>query len=119
MSNDAKKWSQAAAKLRRALGLAPPTFEEADAEVAEAQAAPMTNDDIKTIVDAATGEAPVKSPDPQPDYGWTGEFATDDVADEMLVLNREGGEEDPEVDDRVEKHRKEELEDDDEENGQT
>jgi len=119
MSDDTKRWSQVAARLRRALGLAPPSLAEADAEMTEAQEVPMSDKQIRAIVNAATGTNTVGSFDPEPDYGWTSEFAGDEVADEMLVLNREAGEEDPEVDQRIEELRQEALHDDDEEDDET
>lgn len=51
-------WDGIAPKLRRALGLAPPTIEEADAEMAEAEAVSMTDEEIERIVDFATKEEP-------------------------------------------------------------
>lgn len=119
MSDDARNWLRVAAKLRRALGLAPPSLEEADAEMAEAEETPMSDEEIQGIVDAATGTNTIGSFDPEPDYEWTREFATDEVADEMLVLNREAGEEDPEVDQRIEELRKEALRNGDEEDDET
>ncbi len=62
MSQNRKKWSQVAAKLRRALGLAPPSLEEADAEMAAAEEAPMSDEEIQRIADAATGTDSTKRP---------------------------------------------------------
>ena len=115
MSENTNKWSQVVVKLRRALGLAPPSLEEADAEMAAAEEAPMSDEKIQRITDTATGKDAIGAFDPEPDYDWTAEIATDEVADQMLVLNREAGEEDPEVDERIEELRKEALRDDDEE----
>ena len=47
-------WPWLAARLRRALGFAPPTHAEADAEMAEADEVPMSSAEIERIVDAAT-----------------------------------------------------------------
>lgn len=44
-------------KMRRALGFTPPTLEEADVEMAEAEEAPMSDEMIQQIVTAATKEA--------------------------------------------------------------
>jgi len=49
-------WAWIAERLRRALGLAPPTLEEADAEMANAEAVPMSDEDISQIVAKATKE---------------------------------------------------------------
>lgn len=51
MSYNAKKWSRLAVRLQRALGLSPPTIEEAEAEIAEAEEAPMSNTEISQIMD--------------------------------------------------------------------
>jgi hypothetical protein len=83
--------------------------------MAEAEEAPISDEQIQKMVDAATGTKAVSSFEPEPDYEWTSEFAGDEVADEMLVLNRDAGEEDPEVDQRIEELRKDALRDDDEE----
>lgn len=119
MSDDTKKWSRVAARLQRALGLAPPTLEEAEAEMAKAHEVPISDTEINRIVDAATGADTPASVAPEPDYEWTAEFATDEVAEDMLVLNREAGEEDPEVTQRMEELRKEALSDDEEEDDKT
>ena len=52
MGYDVKKWAYVSAKLRRGLGLAPPTIEEAEAEMAEAEEAPMSDEEIERIGDA-------------------------------------------------------------------
>ena len=51
-------WRTVAPKLRRALGLAPPSLEEAEAEMADAACFPMSDEEIERIVDYAT-ELPV------------------------------------------------------------
>lgn len=51
-----KWWDGIAPKLRRALGLAPLTTEEAETELAEAQEVPITDDEIERIVRFAVGE---------------------------------------------------------------
>ena len=56
-------WEWMMPRLRRALGLAPPTIEEAEAEMAKAEAVPMTDEEIERIVDYATGE-PLTAPNP-------------------------------------------------------
>lgn len=54
MSHNKTKWKCLAARLRKALGLAPPTLEEADAEMAKAEEVPMSDEDIERIVSGAT-----------------------------------------------------------------
>lgn len=116
MTDHMKQWPEIAAKLRRALGLAPPTPEEADAEMAQAEEAPMTEEEIDRIVNAATsGTGCPIDEELEVDYSWLNSVETETVSEEMLVLNRNAGEEDPEVKKRLEDLRKKALEDDDEE----
>ena len=69
--------------------------------------------------ESTSGTDTPASVDPEPEYEWTEEFATDEVADESLVLARDAGEQDPEVDQRIDELRKEALRDDDEEDDET
>lgn len=55
MGYDREKWLHLAAKLRRALGLTPPTPAEADAEMAGAEEAPMSDEAIERIVKRVCG----------------------------------------------------------------
>lgn len=50
-------WSRAARLLRRALGYVPPTLEKAGREMAEAEAVPMTDEEIERIADVAIKRA--------------------------------------------------------------
>jgi len=119
MSDEARQWSRVAGKLRRALGLAPPSWKEADAEMVEAEAFPMTDTEILQIAGGETAHQERDDYELDADYTWANEYANDDVAEDMLVLNREGGEEDTDVDKRVEEHRKEALRDDDKKDDDT
>lgn len=47
---DTKKWMYIVAKLRRTLGFVPPSLEEADAEMAEAEEFSMSDEEIARIV---------------------------------------------------------------------
>jgi len=119
MSDDAKKRAELAARLRKALGLATPSFEEADAEMAAAEEVPMSRDEINRIADAAT-EGPVdETYQPSTDYSWMRELETDSVSDEMVALHRNRGEEDPEVKRRIEELRKKALENDEAEDDES
>lgn len=119
MSDDAKKWSQVVDKLRRALGLAPPSWKEADAEMVKAEAVPMTDEEIERIAGGAKRQEDHENYELEADYTWASEYASEEVAEEMLVLNRDAGDEDPEIDDLVDKHRKEALRDAAEEDDET
>lgn len=52
----ATNWQRLAARLRRALGLTPPSLEEADVEMAKAEEAPMSDEEIERIVSGVTKE---------------------------------------------------------------
>jgi len=56
MAYNMDAWSRLAMRLRRALRLAPPTPEEADAEMANANEVPMSEDEIERIVDGVIRE---------------------------------------------------------------
>lgn len=51
-----RDWPWLMPRLRRALGLAPPTLEEADKEMAQAEPVPMSDEEIERIVECATKE---------------------------------------------------------------
>jgi hypothetical protein len=112
MNNDCTQWDDLAAKLRRALGLCSPTPEEANHAMNTAQEVPMTAMEIQDIVRAVT-LGHVQVPTLHPQHAWTEELDMSAVADDMLVLNRNPGEEDAEVDGRVEELRREALEEED------
>lgn len=111
MSSEVPKWSDVAEKLRRAMGLCPPTPTEANHAISTAKELPMSQDEILDIVRAATqGEAQKASF--HSDHSWTEEFDTKAVADDMLVMNRNPGEDDEEVDKKVDELRREALDED-------
>lgn len=56
-------WLRIAPKLRRALGFAPLTTEEAKKGMADAACFPMTDEEIARIVEYATG-TPLTTPHP-------------------------------------------------------
>lgn len=47
-------WSEIVEKLRRVMGLAPPTPEQADTEMLSAEEIPMSDEDIRTIARTVT-----------------------------------------------------------------
>lgn len=113
MTNEPNNWSEIVAKLRRAMGLAPPSDEEADAAMLSAGEIPMSDEDIEAIARQAIGQKTTR-PTLEPDYSWLGEQAEDETVDEsMLVMNRNKGEEDDEVQRRLKELRRKALESDD------
>lgn len=55
-------WSRIAPKLQRALGFAPLSWKEADVEMAEAEAVPMTEEEIERIAEYATSQPEQPAP---------------------------------------------------------
>lgn len=119
MNDDAKAWTELAAKLRKALGLASPTVKNADAEMAAAGEIPMSEEEVAQIASAAASSPPDETFEFDTDYSWIKEVETGAVSEEMLVLNRNRGEDDSEVERRIEELRKKALEDDEPENGES
>jgi hypothetical protein len=112
MSSDAPHWNDVAEKLRRAMGFCPPTPTEADQAMSGAGEIPMSKEDIEDIVADITGGAPTDCGF-HADHAWAQDLDTSAVADDMLVMNRNPGEQDDEVEKRIEELRREALEDDD------
>ena len=54
ISDDDKFWHDVAGKLRKAKGLCPPSPDEADAAFDEAKEIPLSDDQIKSIVESVT-----------------------------------------------------------------
>lgn len=104
MTEETNNWQQIAAKLRKALGLTPPTPDEADTAMEQAGEVPMSEEEIAAIVEAArTAEQPHW--EPEPDYSWLEGVDTESVAHDVLVLNRKTGGPDEQADQLVDKHR--------------
>ena len=113
MSNEAHNWNTLAEKLRRALGLCPPTPDEANKAIREAGELPMSDDEIARIVQSVTSDD-IPPAIFHPDNSWTGDIDTAGVAkDSRLVMNRNPGDEDEAVDEHVDELRRDALEDDD------
>lgn len=117
MSSDTPKWNDVAERLRRAMGLCPPTPNEADQAIANADEVPMSEDEVRDIVSEVT-KGKAQNHSFHPDHSWTEGIDTNAVNDDMLVMNRNPGDEDDEVDKMVEELRREALEDDEEPNEQ-
>lgn len=120
MTNEPNNWSEIVGKLRRAMGLAPPTPEEADAEMRSAGEIPMSDDEIKAIAKAAT-EGQRGRPELESTYEWLCDQHDETIEDSLLVMNRNKGEDDEEVQKRLDELRRKALDsenDDDEEDEQ-
>ena len=113
MNSDAEKfWDEVSGKLRRFKRFQPLTPKEAEAELVCAPDDRLTSGQIDSIVEAVTsGE--LASWEPLPTLDWTNEFNTDEVNDEVLQLNRNRGDDDPDTA-RLEEELRQELLSDDE-----
>lgn len=112
MTSDADRfWEGVAGKLRRAKGFSIPTPEEAEAELDAAKEEPLTDEQIDAMMRAAVSEE-LDTYTPTPDLSWLGEAKDSLIDQEQLVLNRNRGEEDTEVEELLEGQRREALGDD-------
>ncbi len=85
MSDGATNWQELEAKLRKALGLAPPSAAEADAEMETAEGVPMSREEIERLLERAMrGEKP--EPSLAADYSWLKWVA--EVRSDEFVFNR-------------------------------
>ena len=112
MTSDADRfWDGVARKLRRAKGFLTPTPEEAEAELYAVGEEPLTDKQIDAMMKAAISEK-LEPYTPMPDLSWLGIINDSYIDQGLLVLNRNRGDEDKEVDELLEKQRREALEDD-------
>lgn len=111
MTSDADRfWQGVAKQLRRVKGFSIPTPEEAEAELDAVEEEPLTEEQIDAMVQAATsGE--VDSYTPTPDLSWLGDFSDETADEELLVLNRNRGEDEgnEDIDALLEEQRREAL----------
>lgn len=111
MPDEADKfWGAMASKLRRGLKLHPLCPEEAEQEYKAAVPEPLPDD----LLDAMTESITSGQDDWSPSAGPVDQGLESGVDEDALQLNRNAGEPDPEVDERVERHRRKALGDDDE-----
>lgn len=88
-AEDPKSWTDMARKLRRALGLEVSTPDEAEKELEAEEEAPYTEEEIDTIVAAATASLPEPEASASPDEvagAWVD--AIEPSAEALPVLNR-------------------------------
>jgi hypothetical protein len=119
MNHEAPNWQRVTEKLRRAMGLTPPTPEEADEAMRTAGEVSITDGQIDAIVRGVVGDKLPRHQALEQDASWLDEIDTEDVAhDTRLVMNRNANEDDDggeEVDDEVARRTEEALNDDEEE----
>ena len=110
MSNDANhEYVGLARRLRRALRMGELTPEQAQAEYEAAEPVELSDATIDALVGNAF-ELETRAEKPAFEVTvWSPETDTSDVESDVYQLNRNEGELDPEVDELVEKHRREAL----------
>jgi hypothetical protein len=120
-------WEQVRGKIRRALDLDPMCQEEAEKEYKNTKApGPLPDADINAILEFAQsfGERGGMTAEPkheeveedeEPGGEWVDPVKAEDMDAELMELvNRNRGEQDDETDELLDKHREEELGDDEE-----
>ncbi len=119
-------WEQVRGKIRRALDLDPMCQEEAEKEYKKTKApGPLSETDINAMMEFAQsfGERGGMTAEPeqdeaeengQPGGEWVDPVKAEDMDAELMELvNRNRGEQDEETNDLLDKHREEELRDED------
>ena len=109
MSSSPNNLPELLRKLRRAMGLAPPTAAEADAAMAKASESPMGDREIRSIVDSVVSGKSAKR-ELATDFGWTESLSTSDAENEAYAMNRNRGDLDEETKKRLDELRKKALE---------
>lgn len=99
--------AELARQLRRALRMGELTLDQAQAEYDAAVPAELSDATIDALVHGAFEEANPASKLPFEVREWTPETDTSSVESDVYQLNRNEGEPDPEVDDLIDKHRRE------------
>ena len=105
-------WARIAPSLQQELGLGDSTLADIEAELAKAPKVPLTEGEIASIVSYATGKTDHL---PLHESGHS-EANAEDVEcleSELIALNRNRGDDDPEVDAEIDRLRKKALEEDD------
>lgn len=101
-------WGEMASTLRRAMKLHPLCSEESEKEYKAAERRSFPDGDLGAMVDSiVSGRDDWNgSRDEQP---WSDGADTANIENQVLQVNRNLGEEDPEVDERIEEHRRKAL----------
>ena len=108
-----KLWNKASEEIRQAFGLGPISREEAEYENSLDRGAPLEESEIEAIVLFATGKQERLQQEVEPSV-LQESFVEGSVREEILQLNRNAGELSDEIRERIERHRREVLEGDDE-----
>lgn len=110
MSSDSDRFlKEDLERLRRQKGFCPLTPQEADAELRTAADNPLSDAEIRSILDQVTSGSLAES-ELSPDLDWAGSLDTAPVEENVFQLNRNKGESDPETDTLQDELRKKALE---------
>lgn len=107
MPLDENRQADLVRRVRRALRLGELTPEQAQAEYDAAEPVELTEAEINRIVSHAVESEPVSEAEPFEVTDWTPDLNTTSVESDVFQLNRNPGDDDAEVDERVEQHRRE------------
>ena len=101
--------TELARRLRRALRLGELTLAQAQSEYNAAVPVELSDAHIDALVEGAFAQQQEHGDLPFEICGWTPEADTSDIESDVYQLNRNEGEPDTEVEDLIEKHRREAL----------
>jgi hypothetical protein len=109
MTSDADQfWKEVADKLRRAEGFCVPTPKDLEAELDAIEPEPLTDEQIDAMFQAAvSGELATWTP--MPDLDWIEDRESGRIMEDVMQLNRNLGDEDPEIDELLDRQRVEAL----------
>lgn len=109
MANDFDTyWDELVGRLARRKGLIS-TSEELEKELANLKSEPLSDNEINSIVTAVNSGESNRS-QIVPDLSWIDDFDTSSIEEGVLQLNRNKGDSDADVEERIEELRKRELE---------
>lgn len=112
-NQDDKFWGDIAGRMRRALRLRELSKEEADREYEAAESMPLSDERTKSIVQAALNDEAAEWSNVTDENSWNTEVSPHEIAEQVFQLNRNRRrDEDKEVDERIERHRREAFGDD-------
>ncbi len=119
--NNENSFADLTRRVQQALRLAKLTPEQAQAEYDAAEPADISDADIERLIANVVDGDESAGSDSFEVTEWTLDVDTEEVESGFLQLNRNQGNEDPEVDELIEKHRREALDqnDDDEDSSDT
>jgi len=101
-------WSELARKYHH-VEKTPDSVADVDRLIETVEPEPLTDDEIDSIVHAiSSGKSPAYRP--EPDFAWLGDVDTSSVEDGVLQLNRNEGDADSDVKQRMDELRKRALE---------